>query len=376
MGGAGAGGAANVCGDNKKDGAEICDGTDLGTPAATCASVTPDPKATGLLNCKKDCTGFDISGCIYCGDGIVNGTETCDDGAANGQYGKCNSTCTGLGPHCGDGIVNGTEMCDDGNNSNLDLCSNTCTVCDPPLTALTKTGAALGDAGPYAGWALGSQSSVEWWVRFTETSVDVNAEMAVSTAYEDSITGGWYCLATTAGISFELRYADTSAQLSAVTSIPLNSWHHVACEYDGQTMRVFLDGAVVGAKTATGPMDSYTGHLLLLLRNHYSSANTTTYAVREIRVGNQALYNGTFSPAWSLAPETGTVALYHATEGVGSSLASATAGAPSVTLTGSTAWSAYGSACSASVCGNGVIEGTETCDDGAANGQYGKCNSA
>jgi fibro-slime domain-containing protein len=52
-----------------------------------------------------------------CGDGVVNGTEACDDGVNDGHYGGCKPGCTGLGPYCGDGMVAaGLEQCDDGRN--------------------------------------------------------------------------------------------------------------------------------------------------------------------------------------------------------------------------------------------------------------------
>jgi len=54
-----------------------------------------------------------------CGDGIINGTETCDDGAQNSDtaYGGCTTDCT-PGPYCGDGKVDTAfgEECDDGVN--------------------------------------------------------------------------------------------------------------------------------------------------------------------------------------------------------------------------------------------------------------------
>ena len=52
-----------------------------------------------------------------CGDGIVAGTEQCDEGALNGTgFGHCLANCM-LGPRCGDGIVqNPPEQCDDGVN--------------------------------------------------------------------------------------------------------------------------------------------------------------------------------------------------------------------------------------------------------------------
>jgi len=54
-----------------------------------------------------------------CGDGIRTRFEFCDDGAGQntGGYGRCNETCTALGPHCGDGLVQGEfEDCDNGEN--------------------------------------------------------------------------------------------------------------------------------------------------------------------------------------------------------------------------------------------------------------------
>lgn len=77
-----------------------------------------------------------------CGDEIVQSSigEQCDLGANNkisctpaygGQCSFCNArTCqneTITGPYCGDGIVNGSEQCDDGNSVNNDSCTNSCT---------------------------------------------------------------------------------------------------------------------------------------------------------------------------------------------------------------------------------------------------------
>jgi fibro-slime domain-containing protein len=65
-----------------------------------------------------------------CGDGIVAGTEVCDDGTNNGSYGGCEPGCMALAPRCGDSHVdagNG-EQCDDGveNGATGDKCSATC----------------------------------------------------------------------------------------------------------------------------------------------------------------------------------------------------------------------------------------------------------
>src|SRR5437868_1023007 len=59
-----------------------------------------------------------------CGDGIVEGTEVCDDGnVASGD--GCNADCTSI-EACGNGIVDVGEQCDDGNAQNGDGCENNC----------------------------------------------------------------------------------------------------------------------------------------------------------------------------------------------------------------------------------------------------------
>jgi fibro-slime domain-containing protein len=60
--------------------------------------TTTDPVA-GYGGCLADCKRGD-----YCGDGITNGTEACDDGVNDGTYGNCGLNCT-AGPRCGDGNV-------------------------------------------------------------------------------------------------------------------------------------------------------------------------------------------------------------------------------------------------------------------------------
>lgn len=82
-------------------------------------------------------TGGTASG--SCGDGIVNGSESCDILPKNNDMGDgCSATCEvepicppGGGPcttQCGDGVLFGTEECDDGNVLSGDGCSGSCKV--------------------------------------------------------------------------------------------------------------------------------------------------------------------------------------------------------------------------------------------------------
>ena len=63
-----------------------------------------------------------------CGNGVVEGSEQCDNGNTDSCDG-CSATCgTESGLTCGDGILNQAcgEQCDDGNTGSGDGCSSTC----------------------------------------------------------------------------------------------------------------------------------------------------------------------------------------------------------------------------------------------------------
>jgi cysteine-rich repeat protein len=86
-----------------------------------------------------------------CGDGVIEGEETCDDGAENATYGHCGGLCDGLHLHCGDGRTDAPEQCDDENVVAGD-------GCDPRCQWETQGDAGASDGGPDAGGASGPGS--------------------------------------------------------------------------------------------------------------------------------------------------------------------------------------------------------------------------
>ena len=112
----------SVCGDGTVDAymGETCDPP--GAPALS-------PAGDNL--CRDDCT--------FCGDGLLDPVEECDDGNQEDDDG-CNSSC--LEEYCGDGVVQPPEECDDGNNIDGDGCQGDCTLpecgeCEGQVTGLT-----------------------------------------------------------------------------------------------------------------------------------------------------------------------------------------------------------------------------------------------
>jgi fibro-slime domain-containing protein len=117
------------CGDGVIVMPEQCD--DKNTAAGDGCSAT----------CKFE-LGFtcDAAGCrpTVCGDGVQEGTETCEDTDKNtipfdGCDAQCNkepdcASASGMGctTSCGDGLIIGDEECDDGNGQSFDGCSSEC----------------------------------------------------------------------------------------------------------------------------------------------------------------------------------------------------------------------------------------------------------
>ena len=115
-------GAPPRCGDSNIDEefGEVCDdGANNGKYSST-------PPGFCSFDCKVEGGGG------YCGDGNINGYETCDSGPLNGEYGgNCNSNCTGYTHYCGDGILDDAngENCDDGDlNGTYGKCNPLCEV--------------------------------------------------------------------------------------------------------------------------------------------------------------------------------------------------------------------------------------------------------
>jgi len=97
--------------------------------------LCPNPGTSAAIrDFRIDCPAL-----VVCGDGVVGGSEACDDGATLAGDG-CSDTCaletgwscagapSACAPVCGDGLLAGDEACDDDGLDAGDGCSASCTV--------------------------------------------------------------------------------------------------------------------------------------------------------------------------------------------------------------------------------------------------------
>lgn len=125
----------HMCGNNITDEGELCDGTD--TPGMICQTMGLG-YTSGSLECNSSCDEYDDTNCWSCGDSIANEGEECDGndlkemtcgtlGLGEGTL-SCFANCTfnisecddAPVEYCGNGVVDPGEECDDGDRSNTD----------------------------------------------------------------------------------------------------------------------------------------------------------------------------------------------------------------------------------------------------------------
>jgi hypothetical protein len=113
-----------------------CQITDDGAAPSFILDTTTCTRASGAVDPDVDCAlTFTLSATVECGDGVIGGSEACDDGDANADNAPCLSDCSLA--ECGDeevcddeacetGPGGDVEECDDGNTVDNDDCANDC----------------------------------------------------------------------------------------------------------------------------------------------------------------------------------------------------------------------------------------------------------
>jgi hypothetical protein len=134
-----------TCGNNAREGTEVCDGTALGTCDVCAADCTCAPAVCGndILESGETCDGTALGSCLVCdtncecappecGNDIIEGAEACD-GTALGSCDACDANCE-CAPLavCGNNVIEGTEACDGTALGSCDACDSNC-ECAPAV---------------------------------------------------------------------------------------------------------------------------------------------------------------------------------------------------------------------------------------------------
>jgi len=146
----------SVCGDGVKASDEECDdgnakSGDSCDPGCTLPKTdggTGGGSGTGggVGGAGGGSGGAGGGGAAVCGNGVVEGTEACDDNNTIPNDGCEPVTCTVTPQTCGNMMREGTEECDDGNQTALDGCEPTCRLTSTPTETCPNIPAAP-DAG-------------------------------------------------------------------------------------------------------------------------------------------------------------------------------------------------------------------------------------
>ncbi len=271
------------------------------------SDTTPDA-------CRTDCT------LAHCGDGVVDTGEECDDGANNSDStpDACRTSC--MAAYCGDGVVDTGEECDDGNNTGGDGCSATCTLeqmgaigpGDLVITEVMQNPAAVSDG------------KGEWFEVYNATDHDIDLQGVV--IRDDSVASEMHTIGASVVVA-----PGAYAVLGNNADMATNGGVAVDYAYDTVTLGNGSDGIVL----------EYNG-----------------VVIDQVVWDNGATFPDPVGASMSLDP----TALDATANDDGSNWCEG------YTPYGDGDLGTPGAANPACpVCGNGVVEGNEECDDGPNN---------
>ncbi|HEY6175053.1 MAG TPA: DUF4215 domain-containing protein, partial [Kofleriaceae bacterium] len=399
---------ARQCGDGIIAGNEQCDlGAANGQNQGCTATCTVQ---AGWLCTNNTCRQ------THCGDHIVEGSEQCDDGNQI-PYDGCSPTCTiepvcaggACTPVCGDGLKFPSEECDDGNTRNGDGCSSTCKIeagwtCpatnQPPAATLTipilyrdflysgTTVPGMGSpdfenfnnglATGLVQSTLGSDSKPVWRSNFGSNSGQ-SLNGAVNYCW-------WYHQTGCAGAGSTNPF-DRQVFLDAAgnpTTLTLNQTSPNVYRFDDQTFFP-LDG--LGWNAGSNPQISFGHNFAFTSELHYpftySSSSSPTFNFTgddDVWVfinghlavdlgGIHGATNGSVTLDAAHAQQFGLVNGGMYTIDMFQAERHTMASTYTLTLSGFV----HTVSMCAPICGDGVIEGNEACDDGVNDGHYGGC---
>lgn len=150
-------------------------------------------------------------------------------------------------------------------------------------------------ASDHPSWHFGAgQFTVEAWVRFS-TLPGTNTQ-GIVTQWGGSSQLGWWFGMFSGSLAFYYSTTGTdNPSVSAAWTPTINTWYHLAVDRDASNvLRVYIDGVVLASATVSATFWNSTR--TLKIGNDENNGRRLTGQIDELRISNNAMYGGAFTP--------------------------------------------------------------------------------
>jgi hypothetical protein len=112
---------------------------------------------------------------------------------------------------------------------------------------------------------------------------------------------------------FDLNLNGRYVTAKARDVLPVGQWQHIAGVFDGQTVKIFVDGELVGSKLGSGKRRKNRLPLFIGADVDARGNPTRPYlgAIDEVRISKAAIYDANFTPSRRLQSTGDTVLMLH-----------------------------------------------------------------
>ena len=346
---------------NKGCGDDGC-GKDCGTCAtANCAGLTWTASATcadgnctpgQVQNCDdgNPCTNDTcdlLAGCQHqpnaasCPNGFCTNT-TCNPYICSPNKAACSGNVAAMCNGLGSGFLPGTDC---GNIGRTCLAGQ----CAGPCSSLYLDGATAYVEGGNASKFVAPALTVEAWILpMAFSSLSYGDNVVATDQWTATPTSNGFVLFVGAGVpGFKIGTSTAWKQVVSSASVPTGTWVHLAGQYDGASLTLYVDGKLAGTVPSTGAIGSPSTKLVVGDCGMYAQGTHRRFHgfVDEVRLSSTIRYSQDFLPPAWFASDAQTMLLYHLDEQSGATTADGSGNGNSGLLVG-TVWSKDSPSCS------------------------------
>ena len=179
------------------------------------------------------------------------------------------------------GVVTNATVVDGKVNKARQIAATNSKIVVPDVTAYAT------DFFTVAGWVKPQSFGVDNFVSiFSRRNAANNQGVTLEySGYQDAGQGQLQCVVFLNGELFnEIRVANTNPY-----KLNLNQWNHVACSYDGNAVKVYINGTLAGTANKAGVMRNGPGMEIKIGQNLVDSTKSLNGTVDELAYWNRAL---------------------------------------------------------------------------------------